>query len=432
MIRFVLAWTILSSPSVALAQAADEITGSELTVSVITVGPGDDLTSRFGHNAIRIQDQRNGTDHWYDYGHVDFDRPWLAVELLQAKLDYWMERRDAAREIRRYVRKGRSVRMQVLDLTPEQRRTLRDHLDWNARPENRTFRYDFYRDNCTTRIRDALDLALDGALSLQLQRVPTGRTLRQHVNRVIDSWPLTAAFLDVAQGPAIDRPITAWEGAFIPIELANRLVNVEAGGTAGGPLVSSDVLIAPGRETAPHGPSALAIVLFVAGLFAAGGIAAGTRRVRTATIGAATVASLTWLVLAGALGLVLALIWGLGNHWAARWNANLLLLNPVTLLLGVSALFTPGSRRWSVVARYAALALLISSVIGAALSVLPGGWQQNFNIVSLVLPANLVATAWVWHRLGKATMTVTRTATYGSVSDRNSSIAATSSLSASM
>ena len=103
--RLLMAGVIWMTPAGALAQASYGIRGSELTVSIITVGPGDDLTSQFGHNAIRIQDAHSGADHWYDYGHYDFDRPWLVVELLQAKLDYWMERRDAGRELQRYIRK---------------------------------------------------------------------------------------------------------------------------------------------------------------------------------------------------------------------------------------------------------------------------------------------------------------------------------------
>jgi hypothetical protein len=158
--------------------------GAAPTVYLVTFGPGEAVWERFGHNALWIHDPDRGTDVAYHYGVFDFREADFIPRLLRGRMRYAMGRTDAVRLLDGYAAAGRSIWIQELDLTPAQVSELRGFLEWNARPENRHYRYDYFRDNCSTRIRDALDRVLGGEIHRQLAGVETGTTYRFHSLRL--------------------------------------------------------------------------------------------------------------------------------------------------------------------------------------------------------------------------------------------------------
>ena len=148
------------------------------------MGVGTRVWERFGHNAILVDDRQRGTRTAYNYGLFDFRQEDFLLRFIQGRMWYWMQGLDADAMVRSYVRDNRSVWVQELDLSPEERLALRDFLVWNERPENRHYRYDYYRDNCSTRVRDALDRVLNGRLRARTDSVATGTTYRFHTKRL--------------------------------------------------------------------------------------------------------------------------------------------------------------------------------------------------------------------------------------------------------
>jgi hypothetical protein len=159
--------------------------GSELTISLVTMGPGRRVWERFGHNAIWVHDPIRGTDRQFNYGLFDFKQQNFLLRFIQGRMLYWMKGFDAGRYMQQYVLDDRSVWVQQLNLTPAERRRLRDFLEWNERPENRFYHYDYFRDNCSTRIRDAIDRVLDGRIRAQMDTAPAGglTAVRNHSSR---------------------------------------------------------------------------------------------------------------------------------------------------------------------------------------------------------------------------------------------------------
>ncbi|NJD20389.1 MAG: DUF4105 domain-containing protein, partial [Gemmatimonadetes bacterium] len=139
--------------------------GSDLRVWLITVGPGAAVWERFGHKAIRVADVVTGRDLAYNWGIFDFDQVGFIPRFLKGQMLYMLAPFRSGPMIEAYAGTGREVVAQELALTPSQRAALQAFADWNALPQNRDYRYDYFRDNCSTRVRDALDQALAGALS---------------------------------------------------------------------------------------------------------------------------------------------------------------------------------------------------------------------------------------------------------------------------
>ena len=147
------------------AQDAATQPGAQLTVYHAIYGPGDSVWEKFGHNAIWIHDGATGTTSSYNYGMFDFQQPGFVPRLMRGDMLYQIGVRDANEEVAIYSYYDRAITVQELNLTPLQRHLLREFLDWNWLPENRDYLYDYFRDNCSTRVRDALDQALGGAIS---------------------------------------------------------------------------------------------------------------------------------------------------------------------------------------------------------------------------------------------------------------------------
>ena len=387
----------LPAPVAPTADVRDD--GSGLTISVLTFGQGDAVWEKFGHNALRIRDARTGSDIAYNWGTFDFEQPHFLRRFLVGNTLYWLATDPAPLMIEHYQRNlNRSGVEQVLALTPEQKVQLRDFVLWNERPENRNYQYDYFVDNCSTRLRDAIDRVLGGQLRRALAAKPSAHTFRSESLRLMSSLPWLQSGMQIALGQPADRPLTAWEESFIPMRLRDRLreVRVVDGGTAR-PLVAEErVLHEAAREPEATGAPSLVMRFLIAGLLLAALLAVlGVRAAaggRGARSGFAVVGAF-WGLLAGTMGLLLAIAWTATRHIFWYRNENLFQLSPLSLLLVALvplAVYRPRWRRAAFVVAACGAAL---SVLGIVLKALPAFDQRNLAVVLLALP---VHAALVW------------------------------------
>ncbi|MEZ4795962.1 MAG: DUF4105 domain-containing protein [Flavobacteriaceae bacterium] len=185
-------------------------------ISVLTVGPGTSLNDAFGHSGFRIKDKTQGMDVVFGYGQYDFDAPNFYLKFAQGKLNYLISKDDFNDFYRVYVYFNRSIKEQVLNLTQNEKQNLYNFLLNNYKPENRAYLYDFFYDNCATKIRDVANSALNNGITFQTPddyRPQTFRTLIQN-NLNKNSWGSLG--IDIALGSVIDRTATPEEQMFLP------------------------------------------------------------------------------------------------------------------------------------------------------------------------------------------------------------------------
>jgi Domain of unknown function (DUF4105) len=376
--------------------------GAELTVYLMTMGPGKQVWERFGHNAIWIHDPVRGTDQTYNYGLFDFGQQNFLLRFVQGRMWYWMEGFSAQSYVESYRRANRSVWVQELEMPPAARRELQTFLEWNERPENRFYHYDYYRDNCSTRVRDALDRALSGRIQESTGRMPTGRTYRFHTLRLTSNDVPVYTGLLLGLGQPVDRPISAWEEMFLPLALRVHLRNVTVTGSDGRsvPLVKSEQTLFESSEAAPPpAPPKWVLGYLLAGLAIGGGafgLAGGALRGGIARIGYLAIAW-GWLLLSGLAGVVVAGLWGLTDHFAAYRNENVLQTNLLALpLLWFVTRLVFGSPSAARPAFILGLILAALSLAGLFLKALPQLYQVNGNVIALALPAHAGLVAGIW------------------------------------
>ena len=392
-------------------------------VFLLTFGPGAAMWERFGHNALWIHDPDSRSDMAYHYGLFDMSESGFLTRFLQGRMNYSMGEADAGLLMDFYRRQGRDVHVQELDLDREQIRELDAFLRWNMRPENRRYRYDYFRDNCSTRIRDALDRVMDGRLQAELEARPTPVTWRSEALELTEEDVLLSTGMDIGLGPLADREISRWELAYIPMRLRDdvRTLEVERGG-ARAPLVRAERFIpavdgddlatdvaAPAALAEPAPPDwgrvllHLLTGLMLGGLLAGAGHLAGTRAGGTGRVGAwvLAIAGGAWGLVAGILGLILTLLWLLTDHEFAYRNENLLQMNPLALGLAVLVPLAAWRGRATVAAAVLGAVLLALAIIGLLVHPLPLTGQANLAIIALALPVHaglLYGVGALWRR----------------------------------
>lgn len=312
----------------ALAQAPK--VNAQPQVWLMTVEPGALYWQRFGHNAIVLRDEQTQRSVSYNFGYFDFAQQDFLLRFLQGRMLYQAVALDGERDIDSYLLDGRRVWMQQLRVSDEGARLLSEHLRQHVLPENRDYRYDYYTINCSTKVRDALDLALDGALQRATQHRSHGMTYRRFTRSYSQGLAWLYLGTDLALGQAVDQPLSIWQEAFIPAELQRQLRDLSlADGQSA--VIDERVLPAnaPAEQTLPQAadmrPAFAAGGLVLAGLliglarFAERG---GFARLPLAVIGG----SLSFLL--GAAGLLMLGLWLATDHSAAWRNENLFLLSP--------------------------------------------------------------------------------------------------------
>ncbi len=376
-----------SSPEPALAQGS----GEDLRVSMITFGAGLHPFYKFGHNAILVENAE-GRNIIYNFGMFNFGSPALLPKFLLGRYMYWLARTERDATIAHYVEENRTVELQELNLTPAQRWALYQRLEHNALPQNRYYLYDYFYDNCSTRVRDAIDASTGGRLRAAT-RTPTASTYRSHALALTADAPWLYLALYYALGQVADRPMTLWEEGFVPMELRDQLRQVilpPGADGAGLPLVKSErVVYRSTRADLPATPPQRLGYFLLAGVLAGGlAVVLGwlARSQRWARLGLGGVSAVLGLVL-GLLGTVLVFLWAVTDHRATHANANILQTAPWALLLAgygvqVARGRAAGARRAYFLAAAAAAASLLG-LIGKAVGLFS---QDNGPLIAFFLP----------------------------------------------
>jgi hypothetical protein len=386
----------------ALAQGAPPADPTAPQIHVLTFGPGDAVWEKFGHNAIWVHDPEYGTDHVYNWGVFDFDSPGYWSRFVKGDWIYELGVSDLEQTVWAYEYMNRSIAVQTLNLTPAESRELRDFLLWNARPENREYRYDYYYDNCSTRVRDVIDRTIGGRLRAATEAVPTDESFRSHSRRLIQDDRAAYTGMNAGLGPAADRPISAWEEMFLPEKVQARLREIRVPDAEGNlvPLVARErVVFTANRAPEPAVPPRWTLPFLLVGTAVGGALIAlahFARRSAAARFGFAAVGSL-WTLLVGTGGLLLVALWALTNHTIAHRNENLLHLDPLALLLVLLVRALAYGARWAArPARWIVLATAALSGLGLLLHAANIFDQVNGAVIALLLPTHL-ALAWaVW------------------------------------
>ena len=377
------------APQAPAMQATDS-----LRISLLTILPGSDIYSLWGHSAVRIIDEGRGLDLSYNYGTFAFETSFFVARFLHGSLEYRLgvHRVDAA--IHQYRAEGRPVIEQVLDLSPEQKVSLQRFLQLNARPEHRSYRYHFLFDNCSTRIRDALEQALDGAV--RFDDVPDPQTtFRELIDPYQRAVPFLDAGIDWLLGAPVDRVALPQETMFLPDYLLRAFDEavVEVDGSARPLVVRKDTLLwIDGYEPPGHSfpwEAGVAWLIFGTGLVVTIRTRSTKRSTKRGTVpgtlpgpgtrqglgrnsgpGYARAFDAPLFLTVGLAGVLIAYLWFISHHDVTENNWHLLWAWPTHLIAGVAML-----RRRREVPRwlpgYAAASALMALVVIAGAPVWP-------------------------------------------------------------
>lgn len=322
-------------------------------ISVLTAGSGNELYSSFGHSALRVKDPGLGIDAVYNYGTFDFTTPNFYMKFARGQLDYTLARQRFPYFLMGYEKEQRWVSEQELNLTNDERQALFEFLEINYLPENRDYKYDFFYNNCATKIWDVLKEVYGERLTFDETYISEQFTHRQLIrkNVPVNSW--SGFGIDLALGSVIDDIATPKEHMFLPEFIMKQLNEAQLGSK---PLASEPEMLYDARPVDNSTPFFLSlgfwlsvflvVILFLTYL----DFKYNVRR--------------RWLdfilfFVTGAAGSLIVFLWFFTDHTATAGNFNILWAFPPNLIVAFIAAHRRGPN-W--VAKYVILLLALIAI----------------------------------------------------------------------
>ena len=190
-------------------------------VSLITCDPGVEVYNQFGHTAIRMKNVSHNIDLIYNYGIFSFNTPNFVLRFTLGQTDYLLGIQAYQDFVDWYAYCNRDVREQVLNLSIEEKNTLIELLNENYKPQNRTYRYNYFYDNCATRPRDLIEKCLQSDLHYadDMTTTSTGQSFRSIVHEFTANKAWSQFGIDLCLGSEADKPISRRTMMFIPLYL---------------------------------------------------------------------------------------------------------------------------------------------------------------------------------------------------------------------
>ncbi|NOT75652.1 MAG: DUF4105 domain-containing protein [Cyclobacteriaceae bacterium] len=373
----------------ATAQGQSNKLSPEAEISLITCGPWQgEVYTAFGHTAIRVNDPVNRFDAAYNYGVFDFGQPNFYINYTKGLLLFELGVYNYSDFIYNYSYYNRSVVEQVLNLSPSQKQALFDYLQWNALPENKTYRYDYFFNNCSSKVRDVIVEVLGDSLKFDDSYIKTDYTIRQLTDLYLKQQPWGDLGIDICLGLPMDKHATPYEYMFLPDYLESSFDHATL--TLNGKTIPAVKVKQAAYTPVPEEPAKTMIhpwVVFGLLFLIISIITFNDLRRKKLS---------KWLdlglfIITGLLGLLLILLWTATDHQAAAKNFNILWALPTNLF--VVLIYRQKSAEF--LKKYFTIAAIIYTIVLISWFFLP----QQLHIFLLPLVGGLLFRAYAITRL---------------------------------
>jgi len=339
-------------------------------ISILTCRSGDELYSTFGHTAIRITNDSTDVDFVYNYGLFSFNTPNFYIKFMRGQLPYYLGAAKMDRFLREYEYEKRSVFEQKLNLNNEQKQDIIEFLANNVKPENRQYKYDFFYDNCATRVVDVWELAKNVTYSFEVEEKTFRDLLKENLQNLV--W--SDFGIDIVIGARADILTNRRDQMFLPEYVMANLESAVLTGSQ--PLASKADLIldyeelnAKRKDRTVNWPLICTFVLLLLTLLFNFILTRWTKTYNK-----------VFLIICGVMGLFLLFMWFGTDHGATRDNWNVMWLNPLLLIY----LFTKGKVKKII--SFVLVVLLGISALNCLFTFLP----QFFNLAFLPIIVSLL------------------------------------------
>lgn len=387
--RFILIFCIFLSITNANAQQIS--ISDSAVISLITCSPGEEVYSKFGHTAIRINDSIKGIDLVFNYGIFSFETANFYLKFIKGETDYQLGVYETAYFLPEYKQRNSSVWEQILNMTTAEKRNLIDLLVTNYQPENRIYRYNFIFDNCATRPRDKIMEALQGYVKFHQNN--DSKTFRQWVGVYVGTDTWLKFGIDVVFGLDADKTASQSETMFLPEVLMNEFQTAQIINTKGESrkLVSEKSTLITKNESLETGsdtfwtfkPLSISLFLLIVGALITLWDTKRRRHLKSFD-------SLL-LITTGIAGFIIFFLMFFSTHPLVKLNLNILWLNPLNIIIGI-LIWIKSSELRRVLFFYQLfnITLLIGALFAFALSI------QSFNVAAFPIIALLIMRSTSW------------------------------------
>jgi len=372
----------------------------ETTISLLTVSPGAELYSTFGHSAIRIRDPRQGLDFNFNYGAFDFRTKGFYIKFLRGTLPYQISGNYFENDMAGWSQENRAVIEQVLNLSQAQKQGVFDFLQNNYLPQNREYAYKFFYDNCSTRLRDVLRRVCKDSLQLS-KTLHADSSYRQWIDLYArKNEKLWADFgMDLAIGEPSDEKTGANGAMFLPDNLMDGFdaAKINRDGkwqplVLSKQLINRDMLAVSDKEKELITPNILFWGLFLLVLC----LTAYQFKNESKSF----LFDKILFTIAGIFGWFIFLLWFFTDHGVTENNLNIIwtypLLFPIALLLKKEKSGTSPERAW-LSKHFFAYGIILLFFL-AAWNFLPQ--EINYALIPVVMIL-CVRSFFVWWRIRK-------------------------------
>lgn len=295
-----------------------------LRISLLTCGVGDEIWEQFGHTAVRVVDTAANTDMVYNYGTFSFGEG-FEIQFMRGKLLYYVSHYPYSSFLQEYQYLNRSVSEQELILKPEEAQAISSFLAENAKEENRYYKYDFFFDNCATRIRDIFPKALGQSFQFGETLPPNSKlTFRDIMNKYFYRVHFERVGCNLLLGSPIDKVMTNEDVMFLPDFLMNGIAGAEVKGQN---IAKNSEIVLPGPGFKPAGPNWPLIIMTMIAILTLTGVIIPKMKLL------GDIMSFILLFVTGLLGILMLVMWFWTDHQACHNNLNVLWALPTNLIL---------------------------------------------------------------------------------------------------
>ena len=215
---FVLVLLVFLCP---LAESQTTAETGDLVFKIAVYGPSDEIFIWWGHAALIMENTQYGFSRVFDWGIFTYPSDSFLLDFVNNRVQYMVT--TGWLYLKEYTDEDRDITIYTLDLDEKSKEVILSYAENKVLPENCYYDYHEFNDNCSTGVRDILDLGTGGQLKAAFDSIPGRLPLRQHVRRYTSAKPVPDWILDFLMGRNLDKPISVWDEMFLPREIGRNI-----------------------------------------------------------------------------------------------------------------------------------------------------------------------------------------------------------------